>query len=143
MTSQSKIRSTMTCEVLTKYKSFRRFYRCNRVLRRASISDIKRSSPPFIIEHIGAIYCIYIYAYEPLDMSGFEVTGIVLGVIPLIISAVENYEVTFQPFVTYCRYSKELREFRASLATQKQLFENQCIILGLVWRIIKLRGSFS
>ena len=62
-------------------------------------------------------------------MSGIEVAGLVLAVLPLIISAVEDYEVTFQPFVTYCRYAKELRSLRANLGTQKQLFRNHCIIL--------------
>ena len=55
--------------------------------------------------------------------------GLVLGVLPLIISALENYEVTFRPFVTYCRYSKELRDFHTRLATQKQLFKDYCLIL--------------
>ena len=62
-------------------------------------------------------------------MSGVEVAGFVLAVLPLVISAFEDYEATFRPFVTYCRYAKELRNFRAGLGTQKQLFQNHCIIL--------------
>ena len=62
-------------------------------------------------------------------MSGVEVIGLTLGVLPLIISAVENYEVTFRPFVTYCRCCKELRDFRTAFATQKHLFESHCLVL--------------
>ena len=62
-------------------------------------------------------------------MSGVEAAGLVLAVLPLMISAIEDYEATFRPFVTYCRYANELRSFRAGLGTQKQLFQNHCIIL--------------
>lgn len=62
-------------------------------------------------------------------MTGVEVAGLALGILPLLISAVENYEVTFQPFITYCRYDKELRDFRTVFATQKGLFESHCLVL--------------
>jgi hypothetical protein len=62
-------------------------------------------------------------------MEAATIAGLVLGVIPLIISAVENYEVTFQPFVTYKRHVKEIRRFTARLDTQRAIFHNECQLL--------------
>jgi hypothetical protein len=64
-------------------------------------------------------------------MDPATIAGLVLGVVPLIISAVENYEITFQPFVTYCRYSKEIAHFATKLDAQKAIFNNQCQLLLL------------
>ncbi len=57
--------------------------------------------------------------------------GLSLAVIPLLISAFENYEITFQPFVTYCRYAKEVERFLAKLGTQRTIFLNECELLFL------------
>ncbi|TAQ84987.1 hypothetical protein B7494_g6697 [Chlorociboria aeruginascens] len=64
-------------------------------------------------------------------MDPVTAAGIALAVIPLIISAVENYEVTFQPFVTYCRYVKEIERFTARLDAQRAIFRNECQLLFL------------
>jgi hypothetical protein len=64
-------------------------------------------------------------------MDPATVAGLVLAVIPLVISAVENYEVTFQPFVTYRRYSKEVERFAAKLDAQRAIFHNECQLLLL------------
>lgn len=64
-------------------------------------------------------------------MDPATIAGLVLGVVPLIISAVENYEITFQPFVTYRRYSKEIANFATRLDAQKAIFNNQCQLLLL------------
>jgi hypothetical protein len=57
--------------------------------------------------------------------------GLTLAVMPLIILAVENYEVTFQPFVTYRRYVKEVQRFAAKLGAQRAIFLNECQLLLL------------
>ncbi|KAH7370409.1 hypothetical protein BKA65DRAFT_488374 [Rhexocercosporidium sp. MPI-PUGE-AT-0058] len=62
-------------------------------------------------------------------MDPATIVGLVLGVIPLLISAVENYEVTFQPFVTYRRHAKEVLRFTAKLETQRAIFHNECQLL--------------
>ena len=64
-------------------------------------------------------------------MDPATVAGLVLAVIPLVISAVENYEVTFQPFVTYRRYSREVERFAAKLDAQRAIFHNECQLLLL------------
>lgn len=55
--------------------------------------------------------------------------GLALAVVPLLISAFENYEITFQPFVTYCRHVKEVERFLARLGIQKTIFLNECELL--------------
>jgi hypothetical protein len=64
-------------------------------------------------------------------MDPATIAGLVLGVIPLLISAVENYEVTFQPFVTYRRHVKEVQRFTAKLDAQRAIFHNECQLLLL------------
>jgi len=58
-------------------------------------------------------------------MDPATITGLVLGVLPLLISAAENYEITFQPFVTYRRHIREV----ARLNTQRSIFHNECQLL--------------
>jgi hypothetical protein len=58
-----------------------------------------------------------------------SVAGLGLAVIPLIISAFENQEVTFQPFVTFRRSRKEAQRFRNILKIQQTVFENECRLL--------------
>lgn len=64
-------------------------------------------------------------------MDPVTIAGLALGIAPLIISVVENYEYTFQPFVTYRRYAREIDNFATRLAAQKAIFNNQCQILLL------------
>jgi hypothetical protein len=64
-------------------------------------------------------------------MDPATIAGLVLGVIPLLISAVENWEVTFQPFVTYRRHAKEAQRFTAKLEAQRAIFNNECQLLLL------------
>jgi hypothetical protein len=64
-------------------------------------------------------------------MDPATIAGLVLGVAPLIISAIENYETAFQPFVIYRRYSREIAKFATRLDAQKAIFNNQCQLLLL------------
>jgi hypothetical protein len=64
-------------------------------------------------------------------MDPVSAVGLALGIAPLIISAIENYEYTFQPFVTYRRYSREIDKFTTRLSTQKTIFNNECQLLLL------------
>ncbi|CAG8972378.1 hypothetical protein HYALB_00007131 [Hymenoscyphus albidus] len=58
-----------------------------------------------------------------------EVLSLVIGIVPLLVSAVENYEVTFEPFVIFCRYSKEMKNFKTKLEVQQRVFLNECQLL--------------
>jgi hypothetical protein len=64
-------------------------------------------------------------------MDPATVAGLVLGALPLLVSAAENYEITFQPFVTYRRYIKEIQRFTARLDAQRAIFHNECQLLLL------------
>jgi hypothetical protein len=55
--------------------------------------------------------------------------GLALAAIPLLISAFENYEITFQPFVTYYRHVKEVERFLARLGIPRTIFLNECELL--------------
>ncbi|KUJ19144.1 uncharacterized protein LY89DRAFT_683078 [Mollisia scopiformis] len=55
-------------------------------------------------------------------MSGVEVLGIVLGVLPLIISAAEDYKKGFEPLVRWKKFRFVFREFITSVDIQRQMF---------------------
>lgn len=58
-------------------------------------------------------------------MSGFEVVGVVLGVIPLVYKAFESYE-NIQRFVKLLKSDEDLLEFRTKFTMQKLLFRSYC-----------------
>jgi hypothetical protein len=64
-------------------------------------------------------------------MDPATIAGLVLAVVPLVITVCENYEVTFQPFVTYRRHAKEVQRFTAKLEAQRAIFHNECQLLLL------------
>lgn len=56
--------------------------------------------------------------------------GLALAVAPLIISALENYEYTFQPIIIFSRrYKREVERFQHALKVQKVDFANECCFL--------------
>jgi hypothetical protein len=62
-------------------------------------------------------------------MSAFEITGIVLGSIPLIISALEHYGEGVRTFRRLYQYRWELKSITTELKTEQVLFRNTCEIL--------------
>ena len=63
-------------------------------------------------------------------MSGVEaVAGLVLGILPLLISAAEHYDDTLRPFERYKNFEKEADRFQGQLGIQKVIYRNQCRIL--------------
>ena len=60
-------------------------------------------------------------------MSGFEVVGVVFGVLPLIITAIEDYEKIVGPIITFRQYSRALKTFTTELNVQRDIFQNECI----------------
>lgn len=60
-------------------------------------------------------------------MSGAEaVAGLVIGVLPLLISAAEHYNDCFQAFRRYRKLTSEVKEFGQLFKIQKTIFRNQC-----------------
>ncbi len=67
------------------------------------------------------------------DMSGIEVVGILLAVMPLLISAAEHYRDLATPFTRYRGFTGEARMFLAELQTQQTIFRNEArLLLGSV-----------
>ncbi|KAF4628215.1 hypothetical protein G7Y89_g9938 [Cudoniella acicularis] len=56
-------------------------------------------------------------------MTGFEIVGVVLGVLPLIIQAAESYREGFEPFSKWHRFRCEFRAFINDVDLEKQLFD--------------------
>jgi hypothetical protein len=63
-------------------------------------------------------------------MSGAEtVIGLVLGVLPLLVSTAEHYDDVLRPFKRYKRFSKELKKFQQEFLGHKTVFHNECLLL--------------
>jgi hypothetical protein len=58
-------------------------------------------------------------------MSGFEIVGVVLGGIPLIISALEHY----QSLQIWRRSARELKSLVVQLTAQHSILKNTCSML--------------
>ena len=62
-------------------------------------------------------------------MSGVEAVGLALGVLPMIIVAIEKYEKISDLIGTYRKYSKVVGRFSTELAVQRVIFQNECVLL--------------
>ncbi|KAG9231768.1 hypothetical protein BJ875DRAFT_468556 [Amylocarpus encephaloides] len=56
-------------------------------------------------------------------MSGFEVVGVMLGGLPLIISTAERYRKGSEPFLKWRRFRTEFRTFINNVDLEKQMFD--------------------
>jgi len=56
-------------------------------------------------------------------MSGFEIAGIVLGSLPLFISALEDYREGLQPLKAFVNWNSDLPKVIRRLRTQQVLYE--------------------
>jgi uncharacterized protein YhdP len=64
-------------------------------------------------------------------MSGVEIISLILGGLPLVISAAEDYRRGFEPFLKWHRYKREFRNFINSVDLEKQMFD------GLLRRLLE------
>lgn len=62
-------------------------------------------------------------------MSGIEVAGVALGILPLLIATAEHYDDCFHPLARYRKFASEVSRFQQQLNIQKIIFRNQCRIL--------------
>jgi hypothetical protein len=60
-----------------------------------------------------------------------EVVGLVLGVLPLIITVVEDYEALYRPFSRYKKFEPLTKTVQNALLKEKTIFRNQCRLLLL------------
>ncbi len=70
------------------------------------------------------------------SMSGIEALGLTLGVLPLLVAAVEHYDFCLRPFRRYKDFPKELKQYQRRLKIQKTIFRNECqtLLEGVVSR---------
>lgn len=62
-------------------------------------------------------------------MSGFEIVGVVLGAIPLIISGLEHYAEGVATIKVVCRAAREFRAVARKLEAEEVVFRNTITIL--------------
>lgn len=73
-------------------------------------------------------------------MDPATAAGLALAVVPLMISALENYEYTFQPIIIFShRYKREIERFQCALKVQRVDFANECAFL--LHAVTSNRGS--
>ena len=58
--------------------------------------------------------------------TGIEVVGLVLGALPLLISALEHYEEGVSTVERFFRYKREITSIIEALATENAMFKNSC-----------------
>src|SRR4051794_4057127 len=70
----------------------------------------------------------------PPPMSGFEVAGVVLGSLPLVISALEHYRDGLRSIQRWRKYERELQSLVRNLETERAKLQNVCekLLVGLV-----------
>jgi hypothetical protein len=62
-------------------------------------------------------------------MSGVEAFGIVLAVLPLLISTIEHYDDALRPFKRYKNFDSELKRFKDELSSEKVIFHTESLLL--------------
>ena len=62
-------------------------------------------------------------------MTGFEVAGIIFGVVPFLVTAIDSYEKIGDLFGIYRKYSIAVGKFNIDLGVQKGIFQNECVLL--------------
>ena len=58
-----------------------------------------------------------------------EALGIVLAILPLLVSAAEHYDDCLRPFIRYRRFASKVDRFQQKLSIQRTVFRNECRIL--------------
>jgi hypothetical protein len=59
-------------------------------------------------------------------MSGIEVAGFALAVLPFLMSAAQQYNICLESFCRYKNFGKEARGYLKDLEIQKTIFRNEC-----------------
>lgn len=66
-------------------------------------------------------------------MTGVEVVGFILGLLPLVISSIEHYDDILRPIRRYRQFTSKAGLFCDELETERAVFEAECqLLLGTV-----------
>ena len=63
------------------------------------------------------------------SMTGIEAAERLLGVLPLLIPALEHFDNVGRPFSRYRNFTPEVRRFQQRFIAQKVTFQNECRLL--------------
>lgn len=68
-------------------------------------------------------------------MSGLEIAGVALAILPILISAAEHYTTITRPISRFSKFSPEVNRYRTQLNTHSTIFRAECqLLLGHVVR---------
>jgi hypothetical protein len=59
-------------------------------------------------------------------MSGIEVAGLALAILPILMSAAQQYNNCMSPFSRYRKFAKEALDYYKALEIQRTIFRNAC-----------------
>lgn len=59
-------------------------------------------------------------------MSGIEVAGLALAILPLVVSTAKRYDSALSPYLRYRRFAKEAKLYSKGLEIQRTIFRNEC-----------------
>lgn len=62
------------------------------------------------------------------NMSGAEI-GLVLAILPLLISTAEHYEDILKPFKRYRKYDIDLKRYQHELSSEQVIFDSELLLL--------------
>jgi hypothetical protein len=62
-------------------------------------------------------------------MSGVEVAGLFLGVLPVVIEAVKAYHTTYKKIQNFRHYSREVERIQKQFRVRQRMFLNECHLL--------------
>ena len=62
-------------------------------------------------------------------MAGVEAIGLALGILPLLISAIEHYDEVLRPFSRYRGFASKAQRFIDELETERTIFRTECQLL--------------
>ena len=62
-------------------------------------------------------------------MAGVETAGLVLAVLPLLISSLQQYDHVTSCFARYRNFAPEVNRYQLRLKTQRTIYENECRLL--------------
>lgn len=62
-------------------------------------------------------------------MSGIEVAGLAIGVLPVIAEALKSYRKVYDTLRTFRYYSREVKRIKEQLEVCQQIFLNECSLL--------------
>ncbi len=68
-------------------------------------------------------------------MSGLEVAGVALAIVPILLSAAEHYDDVHRPLARLFKFSREVNRYCKRLKTHSTIFREECrLLLGHVVR---------